>query len=181
MRNGNGVLANFPLSDSIYAPDVRSIKGETIERFGEAEWRAIVLTNEIHGHLGIYSTIGAKMGLYAKSLLQWDDEPHIVSYAGSRPPVSCFNDGLQISTGATIGHGLISVSEEPEKRIEALFTYGQEELRLKLNESCQMQIAEDIRLGVDRFGHSKDYWLYIRSLAIKYWSEWDRTNIFDIL
>ena len=39
------------------------MKGEfpPIERFGLREWRAVVLTNEVHGHLGIYSSLGVKV------------------------------------------------------------------------------------------------------------------------
>ena len=62
------VLKNFPLHPTHYADDVAQILTPSIERYGEQEWQAIVQTNELHGHLGIYSTIGAKMGLYAREL-----------------------------------------------------------------------------------------------------------------
>ena len=61
-----GVLKSFLFPQDLYADDVADIVGNCIKRHGEAEWRAVVLTNDIHGHLGIYSTLGAKMGLRAR-------------------------------------------------------------------------------------------------------------------
>lgn len=154
-----------------------------MERFGPREWRLVVLTHEIHGHLGIYSTLGVKMGLRARELFEsegLDGDIAVLSHAGSVPPVSCLNDGLQVSTGATVGHGLIAVSEDPEKRVEARFSCGGRDLTLRLRPEFESQIREDIRAGVERFGHSPAYWQYVRSLALRYWAEWDRTQIFSV-
>ena len=65
-----GVLKSFLLPADFYADDVRDIVGNCIQRYGEEEWRAVTLTNEIHGHLGIYSTLGAKMGIRARELFR---------------------------------------------------------------------------------------------------------------
>ena len=96
-------------------PAIEAMAERTIARWGKEEWRAVILTNEIHGHIGIYSTIGAKMGIYALELLSRlcnkAEELKVLSFAGSRPPISCFNDGLQISTGATLGHGAIEIAK----------------------------------------------------------------------
>ena len=104
----------------------------------------------------------------------------MLSFAGVVPPVSCFNDGLQISTGATVGHGLISVADEEEKRPEAVFRFGAKSFRMCLREEYARQIACDIRSGVEQFGHMPADWAYVRELAIRYWSEWDRHEIFSI-
>ena len=176
-----GVLKSFNLPLEQYADDVRDIVGSCIERFGIREWKLAVMTNQIHGHLGIYSTLGAKMGLHARELFERQgitDHISILSYAGSVPPVSCLNDGLQISTGATVGHGLISVAEEPRKRAEAIFTAGGKSTRLCLKPEYEDRIRQDISLGVEKYGTSAQYWQYVRELALKYWSEWDRSEIF---
>ena len=34
---------------------------EIIERYGLEEWKVGVLANELHGHLGIYATVGVKI------------------------------------------------------------------------------------------------------------------------
>lgn len=178
-----GVLKSFDLPLEQYADDVQSIVGSCIERFGAREWKLVVTTNEIHGHLGIYSTLGAKMGLRAREYFESkgvSGHISVLSYAGTVPPVSCLNDGLQISTGATVGHGLISISGEPLKRAEALFTAGGSRLRLRLEPEYERQIQQDISHGVARYGSSPAYWQYVRELALKYWSEWDRRAIFSV-
>ena len=47
---------HFPTSG--YCQDVEEIRHRAIERYGEQEWRAITLTAEMHGHLGIFSVLG---------------------------------------------------------------------------------------------------------------------------
>ena len=176
-----GVLRGFPLSPDLYADDVRGILDTCLERYGEREWRAVVLTQEIHGHLGIYSALGAKMGLRAIELLEArgiHQEPSIVSYAGSIPPISCFNDGLQVSTGSTVGHGLFSVADDPVKRAEADFSAGGSVFTLRLREEYSRQIRSDIEKGTAVYGRSPAYWQYVRRLALGYWRDWDRKEIF---
>ena len=109
-----------------------------------------------------------------------DHPVSVVSHAGLRPPVSCLNDGLQISTGATLGHGLIRVAEIDAPCPEATFTCEGKTLTLSLKEQYRTQIETDIRTGVERYGHSPEYWAYVRSLALRYWSSWDRNEIFEV-
>lgn len=176
-----GVLNSFQFPKSFYADDVCDIVGTCISRYGEQEWKVITLTNEIHGHLGIYSTLGAKMGLHAKNLLQAQDHISVLSFAGEVPPISCFNDGLQVSTGASLGHGLIRISNDPVKRPEAVFTSGEKSIRLSLKPEYDTIIRKDIEEGTALYGHSPSYWQYVRSLALKYWQDWDRKEIFKVL
>lgn len=42
-----GVLKSFLLPKDFYADDVADMVGNCIQRHGEEEWRAVVLTNEI--------------------------------------------------------------------------------------------------------------------------------------
>lgn len=179
-------------------PAIEAMAERTIARWGKEEWRAVILTNEIHGHIGIYSTIGAKMGIYALELLSRlcnkAEELKVLSFAGSRPPVSCFNDGLQISTGATLGHGAIEIAkscslskEGADARVEAIFRFraicGTEakemQLRVWLKEELRQQIAGDIANAVKQYGHTPDYWLQVRRLALDYWQQWNRAEIFE--
>ena len=177
-----GALKSFDLPIGLYADDVQSIAESGIGRYGAREWRLVVLTNEIHGHLGIYSTLGAKMGLRALEEFEAAgiDTHHmsVLSFAGSVPPVSCLNDGLQISTGATVGHGLIDISDDPYVRAEAEFRSGGNALRLRLKPEYEEQIRRHISTGVDKFGHGPQYWQYVRELAISYWRDWDRKEIY---
>lgn len=144
----------------------------------DPEARLVNLTNEIHGHIGIYSIIGTKMGLYARELL--GERPSVLSFAGKTPPLSCLNDGIQIGSGATLGRGLIEVSAEGEPCAKARFTSGRRTITLELKEEYSRQIEADIEKAVSDFGHTPAYWEQIQSLAEDYGKEWDRKQIFRL-
>jgi len=176
------VLTSFLLPSSFYAADVAAMADACIHRHGEEEWRAVLLTNEIHGHLGIYSTIGAKMGVRARELFREkgvEAELSILSYAGHVPPVSCLNDGLQVSTGASMGHGLFAVSDLSPVAVKAGFTCAGTTLTLRLKPAFESAVRADIKKGVELYGHAPAYWDYVRTLALRYWLDWDRTCIFS--
>jgi formylmethanofuran dehydrogenase subunit E len=180
---GDGVaFAGFPMDPVFYKYDVRRIMDTANARFGAVEWKACVLTDEIHGHLGIYSIVGAKMGILARDYFKLGpDKLKVVSFAGSRPPKSCLNDGLQASTGATLGQGLITVSETEEQLPEAIFEYQGKRIRISLKESYRRQIDADIGRGIAEYGLlNAGYWKLIRQLSLNYWRDWNRSEMFDI-
>ena len=109
------------------------------------------------------------------------DDIEVTTYAGSRPPVSCMNDGLQVGTGASIGHGLITVAECGTPRPEALFRFKDKSVRIALKPEYARRIRDDVKRGIGLYGDlTEPYWQYVRGLALKYWVEFDRREIFDI-
>lgn len=178
----NRVFYIFPQEPSLYAADVAPFIKEIVEKHGHKEWRAGVLTNELHGHLGIYAIIGVKMGIRAREYYNIGvDDIRIVSFAGSVPPISCMNDGLQVSTGGTLGHGLITVATDEAVRPEATFTFKNKGIRMKLKPQYAAQIGNDVREGIRLHGNlTEAYWKHIRQLAIKYWLEFDRYETFEL-
>ena len=180
-HGGPVILQSFPEDPRLFTIDLRDHVTEILRRHGHGEWRATVLTNEIHQHLGIYSILGAKMGLRARELLQAGmDDIRVVSRAGSQPPLSCLNDGLQISTGATLGQGTISLSPDSGKRAEAEFSAGGRTVGLRLKGHVRKQIDSDIAEGIRRHGNlTPAYFDYVRHLAIRYWLEMDRREVFE--
>ena len=172
-----------PRTRAQFREDLRPLVGEIIERHGEEEWRICVLTNEMHRHLGIYSIVGAKMGLYALGYLAAEhDELKVVSFAGGHPPVSCFNDGLQVSIGATVGHGSLTIAPVETAVPEAEFSGGTGMVRLRLREEYHVRIRADIKRGIELHGNlTPGYWAFVRALAIRYWLEWDRYEMFEIV
>lgn len=172
------VFRQFPENPDFYYPEINV--REIIRRHGSSEWRAGVLANELHGHLGIYAIVGVKMGIWANELLGTSlDDIRVLSYAGSRPPLSCMNDGLQVSTGATVGHGLFKVADVKNVRPEATFSFWNREVTLQLKPEYSVLIQDNIADGVCRYGiHTEAYWEYVRNLAIRYWLEFDRHEIF---
>lgn len=179
---GRSVLfQTFPIEPTLFLPDVRPLVQDIIARHGLEEWKICVLTNETHHHLGIYAMIGAKMGLKAReelnvgfSMLQ------VVSFAGTRPPISCFNDGLQLSTGSTLGHGSITVAGSGPARVEARFLADERRLSMQLKAEYRQRIADDIAQGIQQHGDlTPPYFDYVRHLALRYWLEFSRHDLFD--
>lgn len=74
----------------------------------------------LHGHLGPFLITGIRMGLLALELL---DSPGYfgitaVSETGSRTPLSCLIDGVQIGSGCTTGKGNLTVIEAGRPRVQ---------------------------------------------------------------
>ena len=66
-----------------------------------------------HGHLGPHLVLGLKMGLLAKNLLKSDPfNIRAEIHTQMNPPQSCILDGIQVSSGCTLGKGTISVKED---------------------------------------------------------------------
>ena len=174
------VLKEFPMTPSMFREDVKPFIEDIIKAYGAEEFKACLITNELHRHLGGYSLVGAKMGIRARELLGAPfDSLEVISFAGSRPPLSCINDGLQVSTGASLGRGAIRVKEDA--RPKATFIYRNTELTLTLKPAYQDLIESGISDGLEKFGAlNPDYFDYIRELSIKYWLDFDRTELFDV-
>ncbi len=178
----NVVFDKFPINPKDYKYDVRQLMDTIIKKYGTEEWRACVLTDELHQHLGIYSTVGAKMGLKAREIFKVPiDQLQVISFAGNKPPIGCMNDGLQIGAGATLGHGVISIANDTIARPEAIFIYNGVKKKFTLKKEYSQQVHSDISKGIVEYGNlTSGYWKLIRELSIKYWLEWDRNKIFDI-
>ncbi len=178
----NQVLSDFPLDTNFYQSDVGKIMYHTIEKFGTEEWIAGVMANELHRHIGVYAIIGTKMGIRAKEYFGAGiDEMRIVSFAGFTPPYSCMNDGLQVSTGATLGHGLISIASDTLKLPEAEFNYMGRKITISLKNKYRKRIESEINGYRLVYGLKNDmYWEMVRKAALSYWTNWNRHEIFTI-
>jgi len=178
----NRVFTAFPIDTALYKSAYAMMLNETIRKFGLIEWKAISMTNEIHGHTGIYSIIGAKMGIRAMEYFNVGiNNLEVLTFAGNIPPLSCFNDGVQISAGATIGQGLISISDSISAIPSAIFEFNNQKVHIALDPEIAEQMRNEIKYGITNYGLQSDtYWLYIEGLAIKYWADFDRQEIFVI-
>lgn len=173
------IFTEIPKSPSFFREDVRPIVNRVIDVYGIEEWKACLLTNEFHRHLGIYSLIGAKMGVRAREVLEAPfDTLEVTSNAGNNPPLSCMNDGLQVSTGASLGRGTISVLEN--KSPSAVFVFNDISLTLSLKKEVWDRVKKDIRRLVEKHGGTnKAYFKDVRELSIRYWMDLDRYELFD--
>jgi formylmethanofuran dehydrogenase subunit E len=97
---------------------------------------------EFHGHLGPVLVIGIKMGIIALKELNSGgySDMSVVVETGTTPPVSCLIDGIQISSGCTLGKGNIKViaNEKPK----AVFTRGEKSLEIELKPEILKRILE---------------------------------------
>jgi pyrimidine-specific ribonucleoside hydrolase len=178
----NIVFNRFPVNPELFNYDIRPIIDSAISRYGYEEWKANVMTDEFHRHLGVFSIVGAKMGIKARELFGVGaDLLEVTTYTGTTPPYSCLNDGLQVSTGATLGMGTIHLADTKKPRPMAVFTYKDRSVRISLKKEYLEQVDADIKEGIIKFGLMDDgYWKLIRHNALKYWVEWDRNKIFDV-
>jgi formylmethanofuran dehydrogenase subunit E len=82
----------------------------------------LVAAGRFHGHIGPFLAVGLKMGLAANEKLGRDPMGMraAVSVEG-RPPRSCVVDGIQYSTGCTMGKGNITMEPDSSK-VSARFT-----------------------------------------------------------
>jgi pyrimidine-specific ribonucleoside hydrolase len=154
----------------------------TIEEYDLNEWKAICMTNEIHGHTGIYSIIGAKMGIRAMNYFNVGiNSLSVTTFAGNKPPLSCLNDGIQISTGATIGQGLITIADSISIIPTATFEFNNQIITISLKTEIAEQMRNDIKYGIQQYGlQTEQYWEYVEHLAIEYWRTYNRNEIFTI-
>jgi len=178
----NRVFKVFPLDTTLYKKEYAAFLNTTLEKYGFAEWKAIVMTNEVHGHTGIYSIIGAKMGIRACEYFNVGvNDLMVVTYAGSKPPLSCLNDGIQISTGATIGQGLITISPTLITTPTVTFEFNKQMIKITVKDKIIKQMQADIKATINKYRLTNpEYWEHVEELAQKYWSELDRHEIFNI-
>ena len=172
-------LSEYPTDPALFNENVRPLVSKIIERHGMEEWKAVLLTNELHRHLGMWSIIGAKMGIRAREILGAPfDQLEVITFCGFKPPFSCTNDGIQVSTGATLGRATITNTHLGEP--EAIFIYQKKRLLLRVKSNVKKEIGHIIKELSKQHGfQSPAYFEELDKVAVKYWLEWDRKAIFD--
>ena len=110
------------------------------------EWSHELLERaiEFHGHGGPFMVVGLRMGLLALKRLDakgWFDIRCRVSLLW-RPPDSCVIDGIQSSTGCTMGKHNIEVEEG--EGISVCFLKDDESLRITLKKDVEEKIRKNL-------------------------------------
>ena len=97
-----------------------------------------------HGHLGPFLVVGIRMGIVALKELNSGgySEMDVLVETGTTPPISCLIDGIQVSTGCTLGKGNIRAitNEKPEPK--AVFTSGGKTLEIEVNPGIMEEILK---------------------------------------
>ena len=74
----------------------------------------------------------------------------------------------------------LSVAADETIRPEASFSFKNKTVRLRLKPAYSQQIRSDVEDAIHLCGNlTESYWQRIRTLAIKYWEEFDRNEIFE--
>lgn len=114
----------------------------------------LAILKAFHGHLGPYVVAGMRCGKYAVRRLEAD--PHFGIEADvhcpGAPPPSCFLDGIQFSTGCTLGKQNIKhhVSEEVKARVTNTDTG--DSITLQLKPQAIGRAVEEMHLKTDEDG-----------------------------
>jgi len=122
---------------------------------------------KFHGHLGPYVVIGYMMGKLANECLGSDPfSKSVVVCTGLTPPMSCLIDGIQISSGCTLGKGNIAV--KPDGIPKARFTN-------KNGKHIEISLKPDIKHEIDTTVKECDAESYSKQLFRK-----SNQELFDI-
>ena len=98
---------------------------------------------DFHGHLGPYAVIGYRMGLAANREFGDGAFKKIARvFSGSITPMSCMIDGIQLSSGCTMGKGNISVEEMGEPRAIFSDKEGSKSIEIALRDDVHQMIKE---------------------------------------
>jgi len=96
---------------------------------------------KFHGHLGPYAVIGYRMGKIANERLGSDPFcKRAKVYTGTKPPLSCIIDGIQLSSNCTLGKGRMTVENNDTAKAE--FTS-------KDNKKITIILKSEIRKEID--------------------------------
>ena len=99
---------------------------------------------KFHGHLGPYVIIGYKMGEIANQILGSDSLlKNVVVWTGTTPPLSCIIDGIQISSGCTLGKGNISIYQDGVPKAQFIGENGKQ-LEIILKKNIQQEIDSKV-------------------------------------
>ncbi len=95
-----------------------------------------------HGHLGVYVTIGLRMGAIGRRAFGHYKGLSAVVRSAPEPPMLCVVDGVQFSSGCTMGKGNLSV--EPAQDPEVTFTKEGRSLRVALRPGWRERIEREM-------------------------------------
>jgi len=91
------------------------------------------IATSLHGHFGPFLTLGVRMGLVSLRELrvkQSETQLHTTVMLEYVVPISCILDGIQTSTGCTVGNARLTWKESRE--IGALFELGSSQRKVEV-------------------------------------------------
>jgi formylmethanofuran dehydrogenase subunit E len=94
-----------------------------------------------HGHLGPFLVLGLRMGILARRLLKPRGVHGLSAMVWTRrgPPQSCVIDGIQISSGCTMGKGNIKVKNA--RHVKVKFQKGKRSVVIRPKEAIEKLLS----------------------------------------
>ena len=105
-----------------------------------------------HGHPGVFIAIGVRMGLLALKYLNSEGyfDLNALIQTRKKPPCLCLLDGIQISTGSTIGKGNLNIQYSDDEIFGIFKTESGKEIKIVVLSEFLEHIKKQIK-GMDRF------------------------------
>jgi pyrimidine-specific ribonucleoside hydrolase len=152
------------------------------QKFGQEEWASIVLTHEFHQHVGIYTIVGAKMGVKAREVLEAPMRSvQVTMECGTEQPMACVADGVQVALASTLAQNLITIPRTDAPCVSAVFRYKDKAVRLKLKPEYQDAINGWIGKAKKAHpGMTPEYFAAVEQSSYDAWVVFDRQDMFEI-
>jgi formylmethanofuran dehydrogenase subunit E len=105
-----------------------------------------------HGHPGVFLAIGIRMGLLALKYLNSKGYFELEAFIQTRKrlPYQCLLDGIQFSTGCTIGKGNLKIQYSDSDLFGIFKTQSNKKIEIKVLPEFLEHIKKQIK-GMDRF------------------------------
>jgi formylmethanofuran dehydrogenase subunit E len=107
---------------------------------------------KLHGHLGPFLVIGVRMGDIARKRLDFENKNSCKLQASIATPLftpfSCVIDGIQASTGCTVGNQKLRI-EKSTKKITATFKLQSSDktMKISVNTKVAKTLIEEMSKG----------------------------------
>lgn len=126
---------------------------------------------KLHGHLGPNLVLGAKMAIYARTLLG-NKKISAVSSVSGKPPEGCINDGLRVLCA--------SVSLTGRGEGEVTFSSGDRTVTLAIKPTIQRIIGLRIKEAQRLYGLSTAYFREMEHLGHYFLDRYPPEALFDV-
>lgn len=102
----------------------------------------LIALQRFHGHLGVYVTLGLRMGAIGKRRFGHYKGLKATVRSVPEPPMRCVLDGVQFSSGCTMGKGNIAL--EPGSEPEVAFEKDGRRIRIGLRPGWRERIDQEM-------------------------------------
>lgn len=175
------LFKRFPTDSNLYRGDLAAKAKEIQRLYGTREWRAAVLTGEVHGQLDLAALAGVKMGT---RMLEYfhatPGELEITLQGEETPRLKALAEGIAVACQATTTNGKLQIKRQVHEP-HAQVTYQGRRIEIFFHKDPLRSLVEETAKLEDNYTPGTlSYQQALRQRTIHYWKEWDRKEIFRI-